>query len=153
MVYLLICTIPFEFLHTNIGTHTPVHRHIFVVARFCWFVLLWVVSQRLYFPDPLEEGCFNVKGVDWPLFWCTKSKHYLYAFSWASWAVSTVVLFLLEATRTEASFGSWFIVDDFWLYNPAKWNKFLTSVLNLLVCLSGFPLLQFSQFLYPLTEW
>ena len=70
----------------------------------------------------LEEGCFNVDGADCSLFWCIKCEHYLYAFSWASWAASTVALFLSEVICTEKSFVSWFITDDFWLYTPAKWN-------------------------------
>ena len=142
-VYLLICTILLEFLDNQNRDTGLVHIRFFVVVKFCLFGLLWVVSQIVYTPDPyLEEDCFNVIGVDWPLYWCTKCKYYLYAFSWASWVVSPV---LLEATCTEASFGSWFIVDDFLLYNPAKWNTFLASVLYFLIYLSGFPLVHFCQ--------
>ena len=67
----------------------------------CQILLVWASLGLLSSTDPyLGWSCFNVNGVDWPFSWCTKCKHYLYVLSWANWAVSTVVLFLFEATCT-----------------------------------------------------
>ena len=83
----------------------------------------------------LQECCFNVNGVVWPLSWCTKYKYYLHA---SLEQVGLSVRWFCSSSKPHAqrwALGLLLMTLDF--YNLAKWNTFLVSVLYLLHCSSS----------------